>query len=102
MWNLAEAMTIAHFRRVEPLLDGAKITDRNIGLLHLRDPALKPIASENLADDGAQLFPVGGSRPAVGELRISDQVGPVEHLGDETSIQPVVGAGNIERPVGRL
>ena len=98
----AEAMTLAHFRCVEPLLDGTKIADRNIGLLHLRDPVLQLVARKNLADDGAQLFPVGGSRPAVGEFRIGDQVGPVKHLGDETPIQPVVGASDIERPVGRF
>ena len=102
MGYLADTVALARFGCVKTLLDRSKIADRDIGLLHLRDPVLQPVACEDLADDGAQLFPVGGSRPAVGEFRIGDQVGPVKHLGDETSIEPVVGASDIERSVGRF
>src|SRR5216683_1933863 len=102
MWNPAETMPFARFGSVEPLFDGAEITNRYVGLLHFRHPILELIARKNASNDRAQLFPIGRSRPARGKVRISDEIGPIKDFGHKASIQPVVGTGHVERPVGRL
>ncbi len=102
MRDLAEAMTIAHFRRVESLLDGTKIANRYVGLLHLRHPVLELVAGKNPGNDGAQLFPVGRPVFPVSKFGIGDEIGPFQHLGDQPAIQPVVGASHVEGSVGRL
>ena len=98
----AEAMAIAHFRCVESLLDGAQIADRNVGLLHLRHPVLEPIAGKHAGNDRAQFFLVGRAVLPVGEIRIGNEVGPIQHFRDKAAIQPIVGAGHVERSVGGL
>ena len=50
----------------------------------------------------AQFFLVGRTSLPVGELRIGNEVGPIEHFRDEAAVQPIIGAGHVERPVGGL
>ena len=72
MRNPAEALPLAHFRRVEPLLDGAKIADRDVGLLHLRDRV-----------DAARL-PRELRHPGAGEhLRDVHQIGVLVPCGEQ-------------------
>src|SRR5579864_1257604 len=47
--NLANTVAIPRLRRVEGLLDGAKIADRNIRRLHLGDPIFPPSCAKTSA-----------------------------------------------------
>ena len=95
--NLAEAVTVAHLRGVESLLDRAKIAAGHVGFLHLSHPVLEPIAREHFADDRAKRFFIGRTFLSVCEPGIDDEIRPLQYLDDQSAIQPVVCAGDIKR-----
>src|ERR1700730_7466183 len=64
MRNLAETMPFACFGRVEPLLHGSQIANRDVGLLHLGHPVLELVAGKDPRNNGAQLLLVLRSYPA--------------------------------------
>ncbi len=100
--NLAHAVALAHFRRIEGFLDGTKIADRDIGRLHLRHPAFPSCRwqiSRSRISRNLSLLAVRDRRSA---NSAAGQIGPPEHVDDEAAIQPVVGAGDIERRVGGI
>src|SRR5438270_5561214 len=84
--NTAQPMALARFGRIEALLDRPKIANRYIGLLHLGDPVLKPVAREDSGNNGAQLFLVSRSSLSVCKLRIGDEIRPFEHFGNQATI----------------
>ena len=94
MRNLADAMPLAHFRRVEGLLNRAKIADGDIGRLHLRHPVFAQVACTKIpCEYRAQLIPVGrtGTRVANSPLA-TDR--PVEHFDHQAADT----AGHWRRP----
>src|ERR1700689_2149052 len=99
--NLADAMALAHFRRVESLLDGPKIADGDVGRLHLRHPVFASILYKNPGEDRAQFFLVGRSRAPVTELA-AGEIRAAEYFDDEAPIKTIIGAGDIEWRVGGL
>src|SRR5664279_4226703 len=94
-------MALAHFRRIEGFLDGAKITDGDVGRFHLRYPVFAKVLHKNPGEDRTQFRLVGRSRTPVSEFT-AGEIRPAEHFDDEAAIQPVIGAGDIKRRVGGL
>src|ERR1700722_19577857 len=83
--NLADAMTVARLGRVEGFLDGAQVTDGDIGRLHPGYPILAGVLRKKTGKDHAQLVLVGGARTAITKFA-ADKIGTSEHLDDKTAI----------------
>ncbi len=99
MRDLANAMAFTHLRRLNASSMVLKKADRHVRRLHLRYPIVASILRENLVQNRPQLLPVGRAQPPRGEFGTGDKIGPAEHVGHEAPYQPVVGAGDVERPV---
>src|ERR1700730_2926581 len=102
MGYLADTVSLARFGCVKALLDRSKVANRNIGVFHFGHPALELVTGKNAGNNRAQRFLVGRAVPAIGESGIADQVRTLEHFGNQSAIETVVGTGHVKRSVGRF
>src|SRR6516165_6083507 len=86
VWDQAQSTSFASLRCVESLLDCSQVTDRYVGFLHLCHPVLQLVAGKDSSNDSTQLLLIGCPCLAVGEMRVGDEIGPLEHFRDQASI----------------